>query len=136
MEQSEIFKAEIKELEAKLEAKKREMAGTGREIQPERDIFRQVVREHAGGSAPEISQPAGPAPSAPQGTYVTISQPLSEDEEKKLQKIIQEAFSSGIKAAVNEAKRTNDPYFVDLLHDYLADQYYHKLIQAKRLKND
>ena len=126
-EQTEIFNNEIRELEAKLEAKKRELAGVNPERLPERDVFRQVVREHAGSPTEITTAPtATPAPG-------TTSQPLKPEDERKLEHLIQIAFSKGIVAAVSEARKTDSPYFIDLLHDYLADQYYQKLLSARRL---
>jgi hypothetical protein len=123
------FQAEIKELEAKLEAKKREMAASSTET-PESHIFKAVVREHAAKDAP-----AGPTGASAPMVASTTSKPapLTPADEQKIDELVTHAFTKGISAAVNEARKMNMPFLVDMLHDRLADEYYQKLLEARKL---
>ncbi len=123
------FQAEIKELEAKLEAKKKEMAASGSEA-PEKHIFKTVVREHTGHEA----TPAKPgSPSSSAGAQAAGAPILSPTDEQKIDELVTHAFTKGIPAAVDEARKMNIPFLVDMLHDRLADEYYQKLLEARKL---
>lgn len=125
---TEIFTKEIAELEAKLAAKKQELVRAGVES-PEHAIFKQVVREHVTpGEAPApTASPTSPAPT-------TSTRTATKDDEAKANVFIARAFTGGIKAAIAEAKKTGDAFFLDYLHDQLADAYYQKLLVAKKIK--
>ncbi len=127
--EKQLLTSEIAQLENKLEQKKKELAGASAE-QPERNIFRQVVREHASPESPKLINYSTATATNPTTQKI---QPLTQSEEQDVQTLIQYAFSKGIEAAVNEAKKKHSPYFVDLLHDYLADEYYEKLIAARKI---
>lgn len=127
--QPEAFHQEIADLEAKLAAKKQELLHTGVES-PERAVFKQVLREHVGGS--ELAQPAVPI-----ATTTSSSQPVrtaTPAEEQKLNLLVAHAFTKGLSAAIAEAKKTGDAFFVDMLHDRLADEFYQKLVAARKIK--
>lgn len=123
---TEVFNQEIAELEAKLAAKKQELVRNGVES-PEKDVFKHVVKEHAA----QESIPMNFAPSQkPAPAPVRVP---TKEEEQKISTFIAHAFTKGIASAVAEAKKTGDAYFVDLLHDRLADEYYQKLLQARKI---
>lgn len=127
----EIFNQEIAELEAKLAAKRHELSTAGIES-PERSVFKQVVREHA---SPNIQS----SPAASTTPTVPAAQPartLTQQEDAQIQLLIAHAFTKGVAAAVTEARKTGDPFFVDQLHDRLADEYYAKLLAAHKIKGD
>lgn len=121
----EVFNQEIKELEAKLEAKKREMAEAGQQ-HPEKKIFKEVLREHAPFEVQSNATPVTGTQPAP------VDEPTNE-EKQHLNALVTHSFTKGIGSAVAEAKKTNNPYFIDLLHDRLADEYYEKLVQARKI---
>ena len=125
----EVFTQEIADLEAKLAAKKLELASSGTESS-EKTIFKQVVKEHAGG---ESFQPSMPVHAATAPAAATTAVAVTPAVTAKLNTFIAHAFTKGIADAIKEAKKTNDAYFVDLLHDRLADEYYQKLIQARKI---
>lgn len=122
------FQAEIKELEAKLEAKKKEMAASGTES-PEKHVFKAVVREHAGAETPVVNIPA----SATKPGTTSPATPMSPADEQKIDNLVMHAFTKGIPSAVDEARKLNIPFLVDMLHDRLADEYYQKLLEARKL---
>lgn len=126
---SEGFQKEIAELEAKLAAKKQELAGTGVES-PEKAVFKQVIREHVTLSEqPSVSIPvAAPATSANPAPRKTTTK-----EDQQLNLFVAHAFTKGLSAAIAEAKKTGDAFFIDMLHDRLADEYYQKLVAARKV---
>jgi hypothetical protein len=124
----EVFNKEIAELEAKLAAKKQEMLRSGIES-PEKTVFKEVVREHSTpGEQPRVTIPV----SKPQTTTQTTRQ-VTPQEEQQINLLIAHAFTKGLAAAISEAKKTGDPFFIDLLHDRLADEYYQKLVTARKV---
>ncbi len=136
LEKSELNPAveeEIKMLEQKLAEKKRE-AGVGvAEPQKEKELFREVVREHATQVAPF---PIHSSPTAPVAGVPLVSAPASEEEKQKreytIQKLIESALTRGIAGALQSPEVKNF-YYLDELHDRLADEYYDKLIQLRKI---
>lgn len=126
------FQAEIKELEAKLEAKKREMAASGVET-PEPHLFKTVLREHA---TPDTLPGQTNAPASAAASTTAKPTPLTPADEQKIDDLVSHAFTKGITAAVNEARKMNMPFLVDMLHDRLADEYYQKLVEARKLNQE
>ena len=124
---------EIKMLEQKLAEKKREAGIEAPESQKERELFREVVREHAAQVAPPAVSPssASSAIGAPQ-----ISAPMSEKEkqerENTMTQLIETALTHGIVHALKSPEAENF-YYVDELHDRLADEYYDKLVQLRKV---
>jgi len=128
------FQEEIKALEAKLEAKKREMAASGTEAASERNVFKEVVREHTGHETPAVVIPtirSSAGAGAAQGGVA-----LSPADEQKIDNLVTHAFTKGIAAAVSEARKMNVPFLVDMLHDRLADEYYQKLLESRKLNEN
>ena len=123
----EAFNQEIADLEAKLAAKKQELLRSGTES-PEKDVFKQVVREHA---SPESLMGSFAPSQKPQSAVVAKT--TTPAEEQKINNLIAHAFTKGIASAIKEAKATGDAYFIDILHDRLADEYYAKLLQARKI---
>ena len=126
---AEVFNKEIAELEAKLAAKKQELVNSGAETS-EKEVFKQVVKEHGSG---ESLSPAVPSSAAPNATTSAGTAQVTPVVAAKVNTLVAHAFTQGIAAAVKEAKKTGDPYFIDLLHDRLADEYYQKLLQARKV---
>jgi hypothetical protein len=126
---TEAFHQEIAALEAKLAAKKQELMNSGVESS-EKAVFKQVVREHATPSEkPSVQLPVATATAASSPSRTTTP-----DEERKLNLLIAHAFTKGLAAAISEAQKTGDPFFIDTLHDRLADEYYQKLLTARKIK--
>ena len=126
---TESFHEEIAELEAKLAAKKKELISSGIET-PEKDIFKKVVREHATGESVNVIIPASTTSTSNSKQSDSASPAVT----AKVNEFVAHAFTKGIASAVKEAKKTGDAYFIDLLHDRLADEYYEKLLQARKIQ--
>ncbi|MFH1508991.1 MAG: hypothetical protein ABIE68_02400 [bacterium] len=56
--------------------------------------------------------------------------------QQNLQQLVNIAFTKGIDEAIDQAKKTDDPYLIDELHDTLVSELYDKLIEAGKLKKD
>jgi len=121
---------QIAHLEARLAEKKGELVGAETK-RPEKEILREVVQEH--GSAVEGSVGSGAASTGAAGS---TSRKLSDVEVAKISELVSHAFSNGIGAAVKEAQSYGDAFFVDRLHDRLVDEYYDRLIQARKINPD
>ena len=133
-ENIQTLKAELSALESKLEAKKRELAGAGKE-QTEPAIFKAVIREHAG--APALGETIVPGSGlAPKPGATSAASTPDPQAEIILNQMVEHAFSKGITSAVAEAKKYNIPFLVDMLHDRLADEYYQKLLAARKIKTE
>lgn len=125
----EQINQDIKWLEGQLEAKKRELAGA--ETKEEREIIKDVIKE-----APQ-------APIPPPASKASLSdddakKKAAELEEKKHHEIIDElvniAFAKNLASALKVAESFKNPHIIDEFHDTLADHYYQKLQDARKLK--
>lgn len=124
---------EIRALEAKLAEKKRALAEAGEPMREEKEIFREVVREHIAEVQPPIVAPAPASPSPGTAKPITQDPQAVAAREQKINALIERAMTSSIEAAVRAAE-TESPYLVDELHDRLADHYYEKLVQLRKLE--
>lgn len=130
MAQEQIHE-DIKWLEDQLEAKKRELAGSGAEMKEEKEMVRDVIRE-----TPSASTPPPQTKSSISDDDVKKSS--AELTEKKHHEIVEElvriAFTKDLASAFKIARQMNNPHLMDEFHDTLADKYYEKLQQARKLK--
>ena len=121
---------EVRSLTRRLAEKKEKVADAGVEVR-EKELFREVIREHleAAREKPGDDTALRPIPTvkpqADESSHVGVH---SEDHEKKIQDLLLIAFSKGIVEAVAAARHLNDPHLLDDFHDALADEYYDKLI--------
>jgi hypothetical protein len=135
---------EIKALERKLAEKKRTLGESSppspaAESPREKELFREVVREHivesrTGASAPAAGVHISPSASAggvpPAGPVPDASGAAAR--EQTVQTLVEYALTHTIEAAVSRAERET-PYLIDELHDRLVDHYYEKLVQLRKL---
>ena len=124
---------EIKELERKLQEKKRALVEQGASGTEEKEVFREVMREHveavmpaptAGGAAPVSHLPSVKKP-----------QKIGDDasgREERLRSLIERALTRNIADAVDTAY-SESPYLLDELHDRLVDEYYDKLVALRKI---
>lgn len=127
---------EIRELEQKLEEKKRALAAEGSPAAPEKEVFREVMRERIGALQP--APPAGGAavsPIPPGGVSPPPPQKAADDaagREDKLRLLVERALTRSIADAV-DAAYGESPYILDALHDRLVDEYYDKLVALRKI---
>ena len=130
---------EIKKLEQQLEQKKRELAKTETTPQEEKEMLREVLKEHietlrpAAPSAAPTPPPVMPAPMppAPADTQAHIKQ--GEQDQATVRLLVEKAMTGTIEDAVREAEKIS-PYMVDELHDHLVDDMYDKLVSLRKIK--
>ena len=133
---------EIRELEQKLEAKKRALSLVGKDASQEKEVFREVLKEHIEAAKPLFSPPEPQVSFTPPPTAQTSGgtqaqqrsdQIAKEERETELRKLIEFALSRTIYDAVARAQKST-PYLLDELHDHLVDDYYDKLVALRKLK--
>lgn len=137
---SQSAEDEIRELEQKLAEKKRVLAEGGVAPREEREMFREVMREHIGEKMPSSSVAASPpttkpSAGAPLMPGIASARNPADDaaREAKVAALVERAMTTSIESAVRAAQ-TESPYLVDALHDRLADEYYDKLVQLRKLE--
>lgn len=121
---------EIRALEQKLEAKKRELSERGVELPHEKEMFRQVLREHV----EEIKAPAPvyPVSQSDDSAQKTDDKQRGEERDEVVRRLIELALTSTIEKAVRRAE-AETPYILDELHDHLIDDYYDKLVALRKI---
>lgn len=123
----ESVNEEIKWLEERLEAKKRELDEKG-ESRLEREIVRDVIRE----------LPASPLPVSANISDAAAQKAAYNLKEKEHAHIIEElvalALAKGLASALKIANSLKNPHILDEFHDTLADKYYEKLLETRKLK--
>ena len=62
-----------------------------------------------------------------------IPKDVEKEMQEKIQYLVTVAFSFGILKAIEEARKMNNPYILDLFHDTLVDTLYNELIERKML---
>lgn len=131
---------EIRELEMKLEEKKRELREGGASLPEEKELFRGVLREHieeakGGGEGKGVS--VTPPPVVHKFTDDTKKKKADEDEgeeqEEEIRRLVEVALTKGIREAVKIAQ-AESPYILDELHDHLVDDYYDKLVALRMIQ--
>lgn len=132
---------EIRALEAKLVEKKHALEAGGVES-PEKDVFREVLREHIESAKEQQVVPSAPAylPATP---VPATSQPIDlvakaeagrireEEHHTQIEALVQIAVTKGIVNAVHVARHLGNPHLLDDFHDALVDEYYDKLVNAR-----
>ena len=128
---------EIRMLERELERKKQELTERGVPNVEEKEVFREVLREHIDTMRPPL--PPMPASPTPPISHIPSSDPTTdyvqklEAYEDKLRALIERALTGTIEDAVRHAQASM-PYLLDELHDHLVDDYYDKLLALKKIK--
>jgi len=132
---------EIRELERRLEEKKRELAERGRAVpqQEEKKILREVLKQYIeqARQAPAEEKPTAAPPPAAIPLMDELRKKAEELKRKEVREqqvaaLIELAMTRGINTAVNIAKAAT-PWLLDELHDHLIDDYYDKLVALRRI---
>ena len=127
----ESVNEEIKWLEERLEAKKKELATGGAE-KPEKEMVREVIIDVSLG---KTSMPIGGLLAVSDDTAQKAAYALKEKEHQQIvERLIGLAFAQGLAIAVKAANHLKNPHLLDEFHDALADKYYEKLLAARKLK--
>ena len=69
-----------------------------------------------------------------------MSEPISDEEKKReqdmLQHLVDIAFHDGVLAAIEEARKLNEPFLLDAFHDLLVDKLRDELMMRNKLKQE
>lgn len=69
-----------------------------------------------------------------------MSGPISDEEKKReqdmLQHLVDIAFHDGVLAAIEEARKLNEPFLLDAFHDLLVDKLRDELMMRNKLKQE
>ena len=138
-QQKEIYSSpeeEIRSLEQKLDAKKRELQEQGALVE-EKDAFREILKEHIDKSRSSSKLPAAQSPTQPPlpADLQKHARDLKKKEEREAQvkHLIELALTRNIRDAVKVAESAT-PWILDELHDHLVDDFYDKLLALRKLK--
>lgn len=137
------LEAEIAELERKLAARKE--AALGGDNKEEKELFREVLKEHVE-SAKEVvheaktDQPAfsSSTPASSSHDYAAQTKGKADEIREKehreqIEALVDIALTKGVLDAVAVARHLGNPHLLDDFHDMLVDEYYDKLLQARKL---
>ncbi len=119
--ESNPLEKEIFELEQKIAGKKKEL---------EKSYAARETPEPKPAAPPPAGGPAVPPKSVPP----SAKKPGAIESNPKIQALVNIAFHEGIHKAIEEVKKTNDPYLIDAFHDALIDEVYNMLIKEGLLK--
>jgi replicative superfamily II helicase len=137
----ESINEEIKWLEEQLGKKRREMAERG-EVKEEKEMVKESLKElaEAGTEAPKppstSSGQATPPPAIADDEAKQHAYELQEKEhEETIDELVSIAFSKGLMSAIKVAESLKNPHLLDDFHDTLADKYYEKLQESRKIAN-
>lgn len=126
----ESIHEEIKWLERELEARKKALETRG-ETKPEREVFHDVLKEAI--SLPALSL-AAPAPISDYDAQQAAYQLKEKEHEHIIGELVLLALAKGLASAMKVANSLKNPHLLDEFHDALADKYYEKLLESRKLK--
>ena len=130
---------EIKKLEQQLEQKKKELAGSGNAVPEEKEVFREVLKEHIESLQPVLPQVPLTSHLPPPLSVTPTPQDVDEDRKKRelsdatVRILVEKAMTGTVDDAVKEAQKIS-PYMIDELHDHLVDDMYDKLIALRKIR--
>ena len=127
----EAIHEEIKWLERELEARKKELETRG-ETKPEKEVFHDVLKEAI--SSPTPPPAGGSAPISDYDAQQAAYQLKEKEHAHIIEKLIGLALAKGLNSAVKIASSMKNPHILDEFHDALADKYYEKLLESRKLK--
>ena len=117
-------------LEERLNAKKMELA-SGAENKAEKEVFKDVVKEINPQDFPQVVS----ASSSSDDDAIKRAHVLEEKEHSEIvDSLIADAMSKGLAHAIKTANAMRNPHLLDDFHDALADKYYEKLLEARKIK--
>lgn len=121
---------EIRELEERLAEKRRELEAHKKPMPEEKELFREVLKEHI-----QQVRPQAPALSiAPPVVLPPDDTGSHAGYDDEIRALVERALTRSIEDAVAAAQKTT-PYLLDELHDHLADDFYDKLIASRKLQS-
>jgi len=127
----ETLNDEIKWLEERLSAKKTELLGSG-ESKAEKEVVKNILKETALLPPPADSQSASVQSD---DAALKAAHDLEEKEHSQIvESLVADAIKNGIIHAIKIAEAMRNPHLLDDFHDTLADKYYQKLLESRKIK--
>lgn len=125
---------ELRALEEKLAARKE--ATGGADDKEEKELFREVLKEHVE-SAKEVVH-EGKMGQSPSHDYAAQTKGKADEIREKehreqTEALVDIALTKGVLDAVAVARHLGNPHLLDDFHDMLVDEYYDKLLQARKI---
>lgn len=128
---SEHYENEIKELERRLEEKKAVYIEAQKSFE-HKEILNEVIKERLedlGVNVAQEEQNLGIVSTMAQAQHAMNAQAQAQ-----LQGLVNDVFTNGINHAVEEAKKSNNPYLLVLFRDALALHFYPVLVERGIIK--
>lgn len=122
---------EIADLERRLEEKKKLADISGIEASPEKEVFKEVVKEHI---EEKKIQSLPILPSVQSERQISSDAIKEMAEQEQLKELVAIVDRKGLLDAVHIAEKMENPRLVDDLHDYIADQLYDHLVEVRKLR--
>ena len=100
-----------------------------KELTPEKEkeILKEAISDHV--------QKAKPVSDDQQKTIAAVTQKIKgQPQENQVKLLTDLALEKGVSHAIEVAKRLDNPYLLDELHDALVDELYNKLVEKGELK--
>jgi hypothetical protein len=125
-------------LETQLQQKKQELAGQGGPDKNERELVKEVIQGVGVENIPPPPPVILPPSSAPIASPIKPlpNDPTEEQHKEIVQQLVEKAISEDLFAALKAAENLRNPHLLDEFHDALADHYYEKLVESRKLKID
>jgi len=96
---------------------------------PEKPAEQELDKE----AVPKASLPVSPSDQSQPQTQPPVGVPDSQNQ-AKVKELCQITFAKGLDAAIEEARKIDNPYILDEFHDALTNELYDKLIKAGKLE--
>jgi len=124
--EQELVKLEQEYAQKRAEIESREKVGEVREVPPEKETVREVVREQI------EAAPAPPVQTTPPSDDTSSYQ--RPELQAHVQELINLAFERSIKEAIDKVKASHNPALIDAFHDALVDNLYNELVERGQIK--
>ncbi|PIR88278.1 MAG: hypothetical protein COU10_00070 [Candidatus Harrisonbacteria bacterium CG10_big_fil_rev_8_21_14_0_10_45_28] len=122
------LESQIAQLETQLAEKKGELLNPENRT-TEREMLREVIKSHGGTQESGLNLNS-PTPSQ---ASASVSRDVTDEDQKKIDDLVLHSFSHGIASSISMAQSYGDAFLLDKLHDRLVDEYYEKLVQARKI---
>lgn len=125
---------EIADLERKLEEKKRLASESGTEARHEKEVLKDVIKEHINEKRAQILKDLEQSKVRDVTAQENAIRLKEMAEEKQLEELINIAITKSPIDAVHIAQNLHNAELVDKFHDYLTDRAYDHLVEARKLR--
>lgn len=130
----------IQSLEEELRMLEEKLAARKTEAQEEKEVFRDVLRDHVESlkdTAEKQDASVLDAPAVPAFDYAAQAKQKEDGvhegaHQEEIDALVEIALTKGIRAAIHSARQAGNFRLLDNFHDALIDDYYDKLMQSRK----